>query len=67
MPLVLTQNQLNPAKPLPLYFLKIQFSVIVPSKSRSSKWSLSSYVPIQLSLYFFLSQYAVYVPPISTC
>ena len=40
-PLVLIVNQINPDHASPSHVLKIHFNIILPSMSRSSKWSLS--------------------------
>ena len=46
-PLVLTLSQINPIHALPANFLKINFTIILPSTPRSSKWPLSVGFPHQ--------------------
>jgi hypothetical protein len=52
-----TLSQTNPFHIVPFHFLKVQFNVIVPSLSRSSKWSL-----FFRFLYHFAS--SPYLPPV---
>ena len=42
---------LSQTMPLPTYFLKIQFNIILPSKPASSKWTLSLRFPHQNPVY----------------
>jgi len=50
LPLIPTLSQINPAQALPSYFIKMHFTVILPSILQSSKQSLSFRFPHQTTM-----------------
>jgi len=60
--LVLILSRLNPVHALTSHFLKIQLNIILPSKLRSPKWSLSVRFPHQNPVYTSTLPHTCYVP-----
>ena len=54
LPLVPLLSQINPVQALPPYFIKMHFTVILPSILRSSQWSLSFMFPHQTTIHISL-------------
>ena len=58
-------NQISPVHHLPTDLIKIRFNIILPSTSRSSKWSSFFRLPHQNRVYDSPLPHTTHAPPIS--
>jgi hypothetical protein len=62
LPLVPILSQINPIHTIPSYLSKIHLNIVYPSTSRSSQWSLTSWLSHQYPLCIPLFSHSSYMP-----